>query len=202
MYDLNSNGLSSSLTRPATGDFWNTGRRNRGMKIVPVVTMKDVLGAIPPRATIEFIQTDTQGYDFAIIKSAVHDLKKRGVQYLKTEVWTDNVITYEGVDNDLCLHWMPMMEGNGYTFVGMINSNSHGHGGAFMTPGDVRREVCAKQSNGTSLTGLNEADALWKLSTLAQDDIPVDIFIYPTLRAGQPPMFSSDEYAQCQQSNK
>jgi FkbM family methyltransferase len=194
MYAYNNHGASSSLSKPAQDSFWNSGKKNKGIKIVPVISMKDVLNSIPPNATIDFIQTDTQGYDFAIIRSSIQEIRQRNVKFLKTETWTDNTITYKGVDNDLCQHWIPFMTEHGYELVGTV---PHDRTVNYMSHSDVMQS-CQSQLHMTRQAGLKEADALWKLSSLTEDILP-SVFEYP-IHQGGVPSFTNEEYAGCRLS--
>lgn len=106
----NSNGVSSSLAKPAKTDFWNS-KESRGdgkLAIVPVITLSSLLNSIPKRINVAFLMTDMQGYDFMAIKEAKNTLKDR-VSHMMNEVWYDDVYTYSGVHNDLCRDWLPLM---------------------------------------------------------------------------------------------
>jgi len=192
MYAFNNDGVSSSLNKPASDMFWNTGKFNQGIRIVPVMAIKNVIQAIPPNVKLDFIKTDAQGHDFTILKAVIKEISERGVGYLQTEVWYDNTVTYEGVDNDLCLHWMPFMAKNGYTLVGIVGGTISR---PFLSPKEVRDGICGKQNNNTRSSGLKETDALWQIST---DPAKVDqsVFEYP-IHNGAPPIFSTKEYATC-----
>jgi FkbM family methyltransferase len=191
MYKYNRDGVSSSLSRAAENSFWNTGKHNMGIKIVPVVSMADVLQSIPPGVTIDFIQTDAQGFDFSIIQAGIHYIRERGVRFLKTETYADNVITYEGVENDLCLHWIPFMAVHGYTLVGTtVNYNQK-----FQTADKVM-EACARQEmQSDPKAGLKEVDALWKLSTITEA-VEESRFAYPVLSRAQS-RFIPQDYEVC-----
>lgn len=188
MYKYNRDGVSSSLSKAAKSDYWN---KNMELKIVPVVSMADVLQSIPPQVTIDFIQTDAQGFDFSIIQAGIRDIRKRGVKFLKTETYTDNVITYEGVKNDLCLHWIPFMTANGYTLVGTtVNYNQK-----FQTADKVM-EACARQDRKADpKAGLKEVDALWKLSTVKETP-EESRYAYPVL-SGKESTFTEKDYETC-----
>ncbi|CAB9513680.1 expressed unknown protein [Seminavis robusta] len=195
MYAYNRNGVSSSLSKAAQDSYWNQGNKNQGIRIVPVMAMQDVLDAIPPHVAIDFIQTDAQGHDFAIIKSSIVTIRERGIQHLKTEVYMENTITYEGAENDLCRHWIPFMTSNGYSLVGLEVGKELRSSESVMA--SCRREGAADAS---FLPGLKEADALWRLSSLAHevDDTTKSAFDYP-IHKGSPPAFSAQQYAACKQ---
>jgi len=189
MYSLNNNGVSSSLSQPAEASFWNTGNKNHGIRIVPVVSMKDVIAAIPPNITISFLQTDTQGHDFNLIKSSIQEIRERGIEFLKTEVWTHNIISYEGVDNDICLLWIDFMAENGYNLMGMNSAHR------IWTPQEIRDEICLTQNNETKVAGLKEGDAYWVANTSAHQEFDGALFEYPLNRGTSE--FTAEQYAAC-----
>lgn len=194
MYKYNRNGVSSSLSKAAEDSFWNTGNKNMGVKIVPVVSMTDVLQSIPSHVTIDFIQTDAQGFDFSIIQAGIEEIRARGIKFLKTETYTDNVITYQGVENDLCLHWIPFMTANGYSLIGTTHNYNQG-----FEPVDKILEACARQDKSANPTaGLKEADALWKLSSVT-DVVDNSRFEYPIHSRSQSP-FTDQEYEACKKA--
>lgn len=103
----NVGGVSSSLGKVNKDAAWNSNENRGEPKVVPVLTMLDVLTAIPQDITIDMIDTDMQGFDFTAISSAMEEIKARGVKYLKTEVYMNNInYGYQGAKNDLCEEWM------------------------------------------------------------------------------------------------
>ena len=195
MYKYNRDGVSSSLSKTAADSFWNTGDKKMGVKIVPVASMADVLQSIPSHVTIDFIQTDAQGYDFAMIQAGIEKILARGVKFPKTETYTDNVITYQGVDNDLCLHWIPFMTANGYSLIGTTHDYNQG-----FNPVDKVLQACARQQKSSSdpKAGLKEADALWKLSSVT-GVVDHFRFAYPILSKTQL-SFTDQDYEVCKRA--
>lgn len=107
MHVYNVGGVSSSLGKVNKDGAWNSNENRGEPKVVPVVTMKDVIAAIPKDIVIDMIDTDMQGFDFTAVSSAIEEIKARGVKYLKTEVHMNNVnYGYQGAKNDLCEQWM------------------------------------------------------------------------------------------------
>jgi hypothetical protein len=88
-------GLSSSLS-PAREDIpdlanWKSKELPEDMprlNLVPVLTMKDLLAAIPLDLDIEMIKTDMQGHDLSAIKSA--GLSIRRARYIHHEAACQN----------------------------------------------------------------------------------------------------------------
>lgn len=125
----NANGQSSSLspatavsTRPVAGwanlsrfdpsDQYGPGPA--GIDIVAVLSLNTVLAAIPANISIDFLMTDAQGHDLAIIKSASVSSLRR-VAKIKTETYLAAAagLNYDGVHNDLS-EWVPYMKAAGY----------------------------------------------------------------------------------------
>lgn len=102
MHMYNKNGVSSSLTKPSYEGFWN--KNGGSIKVVPTMSMRTILESLQLYA-IDFIKTDMQGHDFSAISSAGDLLVKQGVKRLMTEVYWGNVVTYQGIRNDLCKDW-------------------------------------------------------------------------------------------------
>ena len=106
----NTDGVSSSLSRPALKAHWN--EAPKPAKVVPVVSMRHVLQSIQPRLLVWFFKTDMQGHDFAAVSSAGALLTR--VPYVMTEVNIGGLVTYEGSRNDYCADWLPHMLALGY----------------------------------------------------------------------------------------
>ena len=132
MRTYNTGGVSSSLGRAATTDFWNDNKtRGDGRQVVvPVLSLKTVLSSLPLRVEVPYLKTDMQGADFAAIESLLgHDLKGinmlRRIPYILTEVWLQNEQSYLGFHNDLCRNWLPLMDAAGYklVYIRVIESN-------------------------------------------------------------------------------
>lgn len=85
-----------------------------GMDIVPVITLNSILSSVPKNVSIPFLKTDTQGHDFAVIKSAsIANLRR--VKKIMTETYLPGVARtrYHGVQNDIS-DWIPYMRQAGY----------------------------------------------------------------------------------------
>ncbi|GAB0494500.1 hypothetical protein MMPV_005794 [Pyropia vietnamensis] len=114
----NNGGVSSSLASATANQSWaeagSGARIGRGVEFVPVLTLGRLLKAIPPHVTIPLLKTDTQGFDFTIIKSADRAALRR-VDRVMAEVYQNS--TYynlpDGVVNDLS-EWVPHMERMGF----------------------------------------------------------------------------------------
>ena len=116
----NRDGVSSSLSKAATVRSWNSDAHrdsDGSIRIVPLLTIEQILNAIPAHVDIPYIKTDMQGYDFAAIAAAGHTLFQRGVDYLFTEAYFLGESSYEGVQNDFCDDWWPHMQRVGYKVV-------------------------------------------------------------------------------------
>ncbi|KAL1520312.1 hypothetical protein AB1Y20_021903 [Prymnesium parvum] len=160
----NADGGSSSLLKPAMTAEWNVGFEGAlpPTKIVPVLSMQSVLEAIPPRLLLWLLKTDMQGKDFSAVAS-VGSLIRR-VPYIMSEVWLENLHTYEGASNDYCRDWLPYMLKMGYRPKAL-----HGGGRAprrtFAGASDAL--TFCSQSTGRSQARRNkgveilEADAFW-----------------------------------------
>jgi hypothetical protein len=118
MFLYNTNGESSSLSKPAFSSFWNSDAKRDGhIQIVPVITLRQILHAIPSHIAIPYIKTDMQGHDFVAVAAAQDDLFQRNVDYLYTEVYLDHQSSYQNVTNDFCTDWWPHMRRVGYELV-------------------------------------------------------------------------------------
>ena len=127
----------------AASSFWNTGadRGDGTVRMVPVVSLRSVLAAVPRGIPVALLKSDMQGADFAAIKSAGVALLREKVSMIATEVWMGGVRSYQHdgndnghgnddqqpaaaaaataaaaaapppVGNDLCKDWVPWMLG-------------------------------------------------------------------------------------------
>jgi hypothetical protein len=116
MFMYNTKGVSSSLSKPKEKAVWNKGGGT--VKIVPTISFQTILESLR-HYKIDLIMTDMQGHDFAAVSSVGGLLKGLGVKRLVTEVYKDNIATYQGVKNDLCQDWLPHMTSIGYIFEGL-----------------------------------------------------------------------------------
>ena len=114
----NTDGVSSSLVKPTTVDYWNNetlSRHDGSLRLTPIITLESLLNSIPRHVQIVAMKTDMQGYDFVALKGAGNALVER-VPYLMTEVWDDDIYSYDA-KNDLCRDWLPYMTKLGYDLV-------------------------------------------------------------------------------------
>ncbi|KAI8108738.1 hypothetical protein M9435_005155 [Picochlorum sp. BPE23] len=163
----NEGGVSSSLAKPASTQHWNNVPKRDGLeKIVPILSFQDVLDSIPLDIEIAFIKTDMQGFDFKAVSSVGKALVSRGVKRLLTEVYLENTNTYEGVENDFCLHWIQYMTSVGYA-IRQLGSVS----------GSDAVSQCQTFHNQTS--GLRETDAYWRLSSATEEDDDISNYLFP-----------------------
>lgn len=193
MQVFNRDGVSSSLASPAVERRWNNNiQRGDGQRrIVPVVSMKSLLLAIPDHVTIPFLKTDMQGFDFEAVSSAGHELLAK-VPVLQTEVWKDDIMTY-AAHNDLCRDWYPFMTKLGYDY----------HSDNCRVTPDQIASYCQAQFERNperpplaSSGGLKECDALWvrKNHTLYSKKPYVE---YKIQNATLNHRFTDEEYQQC-----
>lgn len=78
------------------------------VSLVPVLTLRHLLDAIPRHIEIELIKTDMQGHDLAAIKSA--GLAARRAKFIHHEASCDNRTSYAGAPaNDAELDWVAYM---------------------------------------------------------------------------------------------
>jgi hypothetical protein len=119
----NAGGLSSSLAEPAPALSARLDANpafRKPPKLVPMVAMTSVLGALPPPPLeLWFLKTDMQGYDFKALGSAGPRLRR--ASFLVTEVWvfSRDGGSYAGVRNDYCRDWLPYMLGLGFIPTGL-----------------------------------------------------------------------------------
>lgn len=74
-----------------------------------------MLKAVPANVEIEFLKTDTQGYDLDVVKSAGEGIRRVGRIMTETYLRGIEERRYEGVRNDLVRDWVPYMREMGYT---------------------------------------------------------------------------------------
>lgn len=124
----NAQGASSSLSKALkpkgiTPDFANRttydprghyGPGISGIDFVAVLSLGNVLDAVPSNITVDFLKTDTQGYDLAVIRSAGKQLRR--VKKIMSETYLKGIAEwrYENVKNDLDRDWMPYMRQSGF----------------------------------------------------------------------------------------
>jgi len=196
MYVYNTNAVSSSLSQANQKSWWN---ENPGEpRIVPVVTLQEVLRSIPEDVEITMLDTDMQGYDFQTVASAISEIRARPVRYLKTETHLNNVeYGYQGTDNDLCRQWLPMMSQAGYQLVG----NEVG-GQRNAVPGYTSTAEAEESCRTGKPASYAELDAYWALLLDGDDDpaLPndnLDAFDYNKLKENKERPFTVAEYSSC-----
>lgn len=71
MIYMNRQGVSSSLSEPASSQYWNSNPERDGvLKFVPLPSFLHVLDSIPIDIRINFLKTDMQGHDFFALKAS------------------------------------------------------------------------------------------------------------------------------------
>lgn len=106
-------GASSSLSKPSHKAWWNKDKSRSDY--TPVMTLADILVAVPPDVEVEEMLTDIQGHDFMAVKSAGEQLHR--VKKLTAEVWVKGN-DYVGVDDNLFEDWLPYMTSMGFRLKG------------------------------------------------------------------------------------
>lgn len=129
-HHYNKGGMSSSLAEVRTNSKGkvpgfadrkrfdpsdNFGPGPAGMDYVPVLSLEALLSAVPPHVSIPLLKTDTQGFDFAVIKSASPKSLRR-VKKIITETYLTGIerTRYQNVHNDLKKDWIPYMKEVGF----------------------------------------------------------------------------------------
>lgn len=199
MHLYNKNGASSSFSTPRkTGQRWNSGKRDQGIKVVPVLSMLTVMNSLD-NYEVGFIKTDMQGFDFKAISSVKPESWKTTfkVPHMKTEVYLDNLSTYVGVSNDLCNDWLPYMKEAGYIFEG-LSSPVDGYESQ-----DALEITCLNRKRVTDIANetMKENDALWRHFAIPSANNLSLTYDYPLLKKDLDPDFfhSEEEYAKCYQ---
>jgi hypothetical protein len=116
IYTYNGFGESSTLANADnTGAYWTDAKyRDEGyppVSFVPVLTMEQLLRAVPPHITIALLQTDMQGYDFLAASSCPLAVLRRAEQIFHEA----NCNGFVGMNpnaprNDFDGEWMGFME--------------------------------------------------------------------------------------------
>jgi len=158
---LNKDSVSSSLAAPT--DALEAAMRDRNQdatthKMVPVLSMKEVLHSIPSRLAVWLLKTDMQGFDFVALHSAGHQLRK--AQYVITEVYIRGSKSYNmSGGNDYCRDWLPFMTSIGYEPMALAHGSHN-----FRSAKDAAA-YCAAEHSPTLLKRFPSAelDAFWKL---------------------------------------
>eukprot|EP00177_Eucheuma_denticulatum_P006536 GFKZ01011899.1.p1 GENE.GFKZ01011899.1~~GFKZ01011899.1.p1 ORF type:complete len:301 (-),score=28.54 GFKZ01011899.1:287-1189(-) len=95
-----------------------------GVDFVPVLSLESFLSAVPTDVKIEYLKTDTQGYDLNVIQSASRASLER-VGKIMTETYLPGMARsrYEGVRNDLYRDWIPYMQQVGFALTNPPDRN-------------------------------------------------------------------------------
>jgi FkbM family methyltransferase len=96
----NTDGVSRSLSKTANNDtegFVPTNLAQR-FTIVPVLTLSNLLEAIPTHVEIQLLKTDMQGHDYAALASAGAMLRR--VNRIMSQCYAPGTATYAGVHNE------------------------------------------------------------------------------------------------------
>lgn len=216
MYDYGKFSVSSSLSQAARPAPWNNGKRGgqgggRAV-IVPILKLSEVLEVIPRHFPISHILTDVQGHDFELIRSGIAMIRARNVTTLKTEVFVDQKSSFDNAENDLCLHWLPLMIEHGYVLEKLYPTREKygSHEEAVATCREQLKDFYENR-NGTIIKKMKEWDALWRLATIKE---PLGTEYYDQFTEYVPlehrsryrggfqkahlfPNFTDSEYAQC-----
>jgi FkbM family methyltransferase len=205
MHMYNSHGVSSSIYQADKKFGWAKGEHSGGSRIVPLVSLQQVIAAVPLHIPIRLIMTDIQGHDFTAISSAIITITSRQIPYLRTEVSLDGTFAYPGAMNDLCRDWIPFMEQHGYVFEGLFPPRTK----AGWTTVEEILNSCQQQrlDRLDPRAALKELDALWRLASAPMN--PQVAYQYPAHSPNPKrpnsylkiPTFSDDEYATCSKPN-
>ena len=135
-----------------------------------------------------------QGYDFAALKASGDALARRHVLRLVTEVWRDDISTYQGTENDLCRDWLPFMTSIGYElafFQAECTITS-----AEDTIKNCQEQLVRNPHRPKDSFGLKEGDAYWRLASLVSSEgDSISLYKYPLVT--KVATFSEEEYASC-----
>lgn len=188
----NTLGQSSSLAEPASKQFWNENRaRGDGrLVLVPVVAMTSILDAVPQNTSISLLMTDMQGYDFEAVSSAGGLLKAR-VKHLITEVWLDDVYSYNA-NNDLCRDWLPFMTELGYQVKRLWDGDMNEDISKIPERCQSQLEHMPVRPAVNASAGLNEMNVHWVRLDSINERLPR--ISYPK----NAKRFTKEEYAKCQ----
>ena len=199
MHMYNKHGVSSSLSKPSKKANWNSDGGT--LKVVPTISFRTILESLQ-NFKIDMIMTDMQGHDFAAVSSVGDLLKEVGVKRLITEVYKDNIVSYQGVNNDLCHDWLPHMTSNGYVFEGL--TEMRGDTETLLIGFRNAEEIqisCKKALEDKNVearkAGFEEYNAFWRLKG-EKPSSDLKVYHYGTHRPGKPGhTFTDEEYQKC-----
>lgn len=121
----NANGKSSSLSQAGSPRHWSNTSSNdpsqlygpgpAGIDFVTVISLNDLLKAIPEHIQIPFLKTDTQGHDLSIIKSASLQQLNR-VHKIMSETYVSDWAAgaYQNNESNKLEDWIPYMQSVGF----------------------------------------------------------------------------------------
>jgi len=126
-------GDSSSLAEALSKEKWATemnvtsafGPGPAGFDFVPVIPLQDLLDSIPTDLEIEFLKTDTQGFDLSVLKSASREAIRR-VTRIQSETYSAGNQRYAAQNNRLVEDWIPFMAEMGYELTNPVKDGKVG----------------------------------------------------------------------------
>lgn len=201
---MNEKGASSSLSEPASSQYWNNNsNRDGAQKFVPTLSFLNVLDSIPVNIKILFLMTDMQGHDFSALKASGDAMARRRIPRVVTEVWFDDISTYQGTYNDLCRDWLPFMTTIGYELVFLdvdpFNTADSSHN-AHLVRKKCDDQLALNPARPPYKAGLKEANAYWMLNSYSFNEANfIDSYKYDSQ---QKFLFKPEEYASCQSSRR
>lgn len=209
-------GVSSSLAAPAV-KTWKDEEDEGKLFVVPVLDFFDVLRSLqkpPPQNkngyasglyNIHFIKSDMQGFDFKAFSRVTPHLwhNEFPVPHLMTEAYLDGVVSYSGVENDLCWDWLPYMQKAGYLFEGILAEAFGPEKLQQYKDYETLLETCRKQgsrenSGNRTRHDYFEANIYWRHSSVSPTTDIQSVYHYPTYGPwGEGPTYTPDQYAAC-----
>jgi len=126
-------GDSSSLAEALSKEWWATqmnvtsfyGPGPAGFDFVPVIPLQDLLDSIPTDLEIEFLKTDTQGFDLSVLKSASREAIRR-IARIQSETYSATNERYAAVNNRLIEDWIPFMTEMGFELTNPVKKGKLG----------------------------------------------------------------------------
>ena len=126
MWVLEGYGQSSSISKPVVpirkSGVFNASAAPVHEIDVPVLSLRDILEAVPPSVELWLVKIDTQGNDFTALKAAGAALRR--AQYVKSEVWLHGQVSYADVDNDFCADHLPLMTKRGFELQTLVHEDT------------------------------------------------------------------------------
>jgi FkbM family methyltransferase len=116
-FNVNAANITSSLLKTVEGNEFDALTHTVEVRKVPVIRLEDVLERIPPEIEIEFLETDVQGLDLQVLKSAGEQLRR--VKRVQAEVINDRIYDGSGaLRPGTETEFVDFMAGKGFQFVG------------------------------------------------------------------------------------